>query len=279
MSIAHIAKNILGHTERLFGSKPAKNELLVICMHSTPADRMDDFKSIVSFLDKRYVYLPAQEVGNFFSSQYNQGPYYTLTFDDGLLNNFKTAEWLASTGKTATYFVVPDFIESPDQAMYYQTHIRPIVDRTIDHEEEDVTAMNWAQLKELRRLGHIIGGHTASHRLHKDMNEDQIKYEIVDSKNRIEKALGETIDVFASPNNTLMSVNTPCARTINSTFKLHYVTVPGTLVGIKNPQMIFRRNIEVYWKLGAILYALGSWDLRRWKAARTEIHSLLSPRP
>jgi hypothetical protein len=278
MSIAQIAKNILGHTERLFGSKPAKNELLVICMHSTPADRLDDFKNIVSFLDNQFVYLPAQEVGNFFSSQYHQGPYYTLTFDDGLLNNFRTAEWLASIGKTATYFVVPDFIESNDQSSYYQTHIRPIVNRTIDHEKEDVTAMQWSQLKTLRRLGHVIGGHTASHRLHKNMNEEQVKYEIIDSKVRIEVALGETIDVFASPNNTLVSVNNECAAMINSTYKLHYITVPGTLTEAKNPQIIFRRNIEVHWKIGAIQYALGSWDLRRWEEDRIQILSLLRSR-
>lgn len=275
MSIAQIAKNILGHTERLFGAQLGQNELVVICMHSTPADRIEDFKTIISFLDKRFVYLPAAEVEQFFSKEYNQGPYYTLTFDDGLSNNLRSAQWLAETGKTATYFVVPDFIESKDQAAYYQTHIRPVIDRAIDHEEEDVTAMSWEQLKTLRDFGHIIGAHSASHRLHHLMAEDELQYELVDAKKRIEDALGESIQVFASPNNTLFSVNESCAKLINAHYSFHHITVPGSFIERRDPRMIYRRNIEVYWKKGAILYALGHWDLRRWRLAQQQVAALL----
>lgn len=277
MSIAQIAKNILGHTERLFGRKHASNELLVICMHSTPADRLDDFKRIVEFLDKQYVYLQANEIEAFFSSQPNQGPYYTLTYDDGLLNNYPSALWLAEQGKRATYFVVPDFIESTDQAAYYQSHIRPVIDRSIDHENEDVTAMSWQQLKTLQQHGHMIGAHSASHRLNHHMKADELHYELVEAKSRLEKALETSIRVFASPNNTLFSVNKNCAALINQHYDLHYITVPGSFVKHCDQRMIYRRNIEVHWNKGAILFALGIWDLGRWEEARIEIQSLLNP--
>jgi peptidoglycan/xylan/chitin deacetylase (PgdA/CDA1 family) len=276
MNFTQKIKALLGYAEKIFGAHHESNELLVICMHSTPFDRMNDFKSLIRELDKSYKYLPAKDLSAFFLGNYVDGPYYTLSFDDGLMNNYHTALWLAESDKSATYFVVPDFIESPSQAEYYQSKIRPIINKAVDHEIEDITAMSWMQLKELVEKGHVIGAHSASHTLNTTMSENDLYYEIIDAQKRIELQLGAKITTIASPNNTLTSVNSSCAKMIKENYKMHFTTVPGTFTSTSNPYIIYRRNFEVDWNKGAILFALGRWDLWRWTSAQKLLARLLS---
>jgi hypothetical protein len=46
---------------------------------------------------------------------------------------------------------------------------------------------------------------------------------------------------------------------------LHFTTFPGLNAETKNGRLIYRRNIELDWSLGMIKYALGKWDLSRWR--------------
>jgi peptidoglycan/xylan/chitin deacetylase (PgdA/CDA1 family) len=135
--------------------------------------------------------------------------------------------------------------------------------------------MSWADLRILQEQGHVIGAHSASHRLNNEMDEPALHYELVDAKKRIEENLGIRVNVFASPNNTLFSVNKKCADLIKQHYSFHHITVPGSLADDRQSLMIYRRNIEVYWKKGAILYALGHWDLKRWRSAQSQIAALL----
>ncbi len=275
MNFTQKIKSLLGHAEKIFGSHHAPNELLVICMHSTPFDRMNDFISLIRELDKSYKYLPANDMSTFFLGNYVDGPYYTLSFDDGLMNNYHTAMWLAENDKSATYFVIPDFIESSSQAEYYQSKIRPIINKEVDHEIEDITAMSWSDLRKLVDTGHVIGAHSASHTLNTTMSENDLHYEIIDAQKRIELQLGAKITTIASPNNTLTSVNSSCAKMIKENYKMHFTTVPGTYTPTSNPYIIYRRNFEVDWNKGAIYFALGKWDLWRWTSAQKLLARLL----
>ncbi len=276
MNFTQKIKSLLGHAEKIFGSHHAPNELLVICMHSTPFDRMNDFISLIRELDKSYKYLPANDMSTFFLGNYVDGPYYTLSFDDGLMNNYHTAMWLAENDKSATYFVIPDFIESPSQAEYYQSKIRPIINKEVDHEIEDITAMSWSDIRKLVDTGHVIGAHSASHTLNTTMSENDLHYEIIDAQKRIELQMGAKITTIASPNNTLTSVNSSCAKMIKENYKMHFTTVPGTFTSTSNPYIIYRRNFEVDWNKGAIYFALGKWDLWRWTSAQKLLARLLS---
>jgi len=274
MNFTQKIKSLLGHTEKLFGSNHQPNELIVICMHSTPFDRMNDFKLIIEQLDKSYKYLQAKNLSDFFSGSYIDGPYYTLSFDDGLMNNYHTAIWLSENNKSATYFVVPDFIESSSQAEYYQSKIRPIINKKVDHELKDRTAMSWMHLRELVEKGHIIGANSDSHTLNTTMADDDLHYEIIDAQKRIEHNLGVKIRTVASPNNTLTSVNTRCAKMIKAHYDMHFTTVPGTFIPTSKPYIIYRRNFEVDWNKGAIYFALGTWDLGRWVSAQKQLEQL-----
>lgn len=265
---------------RLEGSpRPPRHALEVVAMHSTPADRLSDFRTLVHYLSGLYTPFDPQHLTAYFGNPeaFASGPYLLFTFDDGLANNLASARVLSELGHKAIYFIVPDFHTSPHSEEYYRTYIRPVIDTRIDHSKEDRSAMTVADLKELQSMGHSIGCHSKTHRMHAGMSDEEMQVELEVGKKTLEALLDTGVEFFASPNNTFLSVNPYAARLVADSFKAHFVTFPGNNHTEGSLQMIFRRNIEVHWNMGRIKYALGAWDLWRWRRARHQYRELFLP--
>lgn len=242
----------------------AKDELIVLCMHSTPADQMNHFTEMLQFLTGHFKPISASDIPLYFSGKMSDGPFIMFTFDDGLKNNLHVARLLAKKNIGAMFFLVPDFISSENQEKYYRTNIRQAIDPSFDKIAEDFSAMNAADITELVSLGHSIGSHTMSHLLRVDSNREMVMREVVESRNVLQLDHGFTIDSFCSPIDSLFSINQLAKELINTHYRFHYTTFPGLNAMHKNPHLIFRRNIEVNWSLPKIKFALGRWDLNRW---------------
>lgn len=59
--------------------------------------------------------------------------------------------------------------------------------------------LDWAQIKELRQAGVRFGSHGLTHRDLRHLGDDALKMEVSSSKQLLEDALGEEIDLFAYP--------------------------------------------------------------------------------
>ncbi len=259
-------KSCLGTIEyrfRPWNYKP--NELVVLCMHSTPLQRIGRFESIIEFLSGHFKFLNPGQLGDYFAGKLQSGPYVLFTFDDGLRNNIRAAESLEARGARAVFFVVPDFIDSPDPKAYYLKNIRQKIDHRVDHELEDFTPIPIEDLVELQRRGHYIESHTMSHLLRSTSTSPEIDREILGSKQWIISQLLLRATMFCSPIQTNFSVNANAKKQIGKEYDYHFTTFPGMNSEMLNPQLIFRRNIEVHWSLGQIKYSLGKADLARWK--------------
>jgi peptidoglycan/xylan/chitin deacetylase (PgdA/CDA1 family) len=98
-----------------------------------------------------------------------------------------------------------DFIKEQDK-IDYLSKLKPLL-KTISHENRQLVLnkvvesfadielpklmMDWNDLKQLNKLGHYIGSHTATHGMLGTMiNESEIKNELVSSGKEIEKKLG-----------------------------------------------------------------------------------------
>jgi peptidoglycan/xylan/chitin deacetylase (PgdA/CDA1 family) len=271
-------KILLGETEYLFGRMTQrKNDILVLALHSTPSSKNTQFEELVEWLIQNYKPLSPKALSEASDIDLNNGPYFIMTFDDGLRNNIASARFLASKAIQALYFIVPEFVEADDGEAFYIKNIRPNPDRKIDNSKEDVTPMSWEDIQELLSLGHHIGSHTMSHTLDKSYNSEQLEHEILRSKKVLEEKLNISVEHFASPNNTLMSVSKECAEIIKKTYKFHHTTIPGVFDKSQlNRGIIYRRNVECHWPSGKIKYSLGYFDLPRWQGPRDEL-SLLVP--
>lgn len=268
--LIHLYKSFVGRIENLLGTLTPSNDLVVLCMHSIPVEFESKFQKLIEKLRRKYVVISPNELDDFLTnpSQYQNGPYLIFTFDDGLKNNFRAAKILEKNSISGLFFIVPEFVESSGLNDYYRTNIRPEKE-PIENSISDITPMTWNELREIIDMGHVIGCHTYSHTLNPQMNEEALLKEIVESKKMIVDKLAIPISHFASPNNTLESVSPECAEMIRKNYTFHHTTVPGLFrKHSRDHHLIFRRNIEVHWKVGPTLFALGSYDLRRWREAR-----------
>lgn len=99
----------------------------------------------------------------------------TITFDDGLLNNYRIAyPVLRDLGLKAYFFIMPEKVGRPGY-------------------------MNWDKIKEMHGHGMIIGSHGMTHRILAGLDDEDLEHEICESKRLIEKKLGEAIDTFSVP--------------------------------------------------------------------------------
>jgi peptidoglycan/xylan/chitin deacetylase (PgdA/CDA1 family) len=102
-------------------------------------------------------------------------------------------------------FLYKDFTTEQDK-IDYVSKLKPLL-RTISHENRQLVLnkvvesfadvelpklmMDWNDLKQLNKLGHYIGSHTATHGMLGTMiNESEIKNELLNSGKEIEKKLG-----------------------------------------------------------------------------------------
>jgi peptidoglycan/xylan/chitin deacetylase (PgdA/CDA1 family) len=105
-----------------------------------------------------------------------------VTFDDGYADFHRQAfPVLSRYGFSATVFLPTAYIGA-----------RPVKFKGRD-------CLTWAEVRELRSHGIFFGSHTVTHPQLSTLNASAVKNEIVNSKQRIEDNLGESVDSFAYP--------------------------------------------------------------------------------
>lgn len=272
-------KMVLGTAEWLF-SKPKyePDELLVLCYHSTPKHYFDAFKNQFQWYKSQgFKVLSASQLDAFYRGEIKDGPYVLFTFDDGLENNQLAANFLNEQGVDAFFFLVPTFIQSEksEQPAYYQRVMRPIINAAWEPMAER-HAMSIDEVKGLMGQGHVMGAHTYTHGLEASETDNVVlQQENVGVKEYLEKELGTSISSFCSINQTDWSVNQTSAELIKKNYAYHFTTFPGENTAETSKLCVFRRNVEVFWPMAEVKFAMGKWMLGRWqeriKACRADL--------
>lgn len=109
------------------------------------------------------------------------GPFtFDLSYYDGAMTHLMAAYRMLPAAQQ------PVFVEACEQAAGVRT----------------TTAspfMTWAQIRELRRMGHTIGAHTHTHPVLSALTPEAQQFEVAHSKQLLEDPLGEPVRVFAYP--------------------------------------------------------------------------------
>lgn len=266
---AHRVKSILGSLEWLIHS-PVKDGLWVLNYHGTPEVMMEEFKEQFFWLKKYYRIISPDTFSEMMSGNTAiKGRNLLFTFDDGLKNNLHVAKFLNSQQVSAYFFVVPAFIDCPEseQAAYYSAHIRPNPSPATHPAIEDQMSMSKSDLLFLQSMGHRVEAHTYTHTLvAATSTAENSTREIVAVKQYLLDAGFSPVDSFCSINNSLESVGAREKKLIADHYAYHFTTLPGNNIDNPDPLFIKRINVEVHWLKGAMQYALGTWDLKRWES-------------
>lgn len=99
----------------------------------------------------------------------------TLTFDDGLENNYINALTVLKKFDLKAYFFI------------------------IAGRAETENYMNWRQIASIRNSGMIIGSHGMTHRILTQLSNKELHYELTQSKRIIEDKLRQPVEAFSIP--------------------------------------------------------------------------------
>ncbi len=105
-----------------------------------------------------------------------------LTFDDGYEDIKNVIPFIVKNKIPAVLFVLSD-PKNPDR----------------DEIDNNFKLLSISEIKKLKKLGIEIGCHSATHADFSSLSNSEIKKEVIDAKNDLEKKLGINVDYFAYP--------------------------------------------------------------------------------
>ena len=102
--------------------------------------------------------------------------------------------------------------------------------------------MNWDQIKRLHDDGHIIGSHTVSHPNMALINEEEVKHELLQSKNILEKQINSQVNHFCYPNPSIRPIWTKETRSaVQAAGYQTAVITTGGNIGVGNDPYSLKR--------------------------------------
>lgn len=189
----------------------------------------------------------------------------TIAFDDGFFSSYQAIKRL--TRHKVTFFVCPGFINRAGTPIWKEFFYRNLSRTESLNDSEFCSAVEpatWDNLRELVRLGHVIGSHTMNHlRLSRIISQKELEREIIGSADMIEDKIGMKVEHFAYPFGTVDSIDVRAYRLIKRRYQYCYTGIRGNNVEHTNPYAMWRDNINLHWSPDHITFLLkGGFDLR-----------------
>jgi peptidoglycan/xylan/chitin deacetylase (PgdA/CDA1 family) len=151
-----------------------------------------------------------------------------VTFDDGDAGWYLEAlPVLEQFSVKALFFVTPRLIGTPSYC-------------------------DWAALAALKAAGHEIGAHGLSHQFLPDLDEEDCRHELVESKSIIENRLNTRVRFMSFPGGRYGERELRLAKTAG--YEACYTSVPGRMQGGEfcRPRIAVRADSSVAWLYGIV---------------------------
>lgn len=183
-----------------------------------------------------------------------------ITFDDGWLDNYVYAfPVLRKYNINATVFITTDWISGgPDNISDVPLHIpkHREAKRLIEQGEGHNVVLNWELIREMSESGLVeFCSHTKSHRKCHNLSEDELKEELVGSKEILEEKLGRPCIALCWPFGRNNDLSVKVAR--ENGYSLLFTTRHGVVkegsdpfsinrIAVKDSIAWFRKTMTIY---------------------------------
>jgi len=229
-----------------------RNRIRVLLFHDVPEDSYSKFKKILSFLEKKWKFISADEfVDHFNGTKKLSGDNLLLSFDDGFYSNRLVAEAiLEPMGIKALFFVATDFVSIQDlegQTQFIEDNLYPKWrNHSLPKNYKSMTSLSIEDLKFLIEKGHTIGCHTASHQDLSKINDlDKMNQEIIASADFLEKELKLPIHHFSFGFGNVSFFSQLALNVARKRFPYIYTGMRGDNAISNNPLAIRRDTISL----------------------------------
>ena len=164
-------------------------QLRVLLYHNIEIEDFSKFEAQIKWIKKKWDFITPEEFEGVINRRLElKKDSILLTFDDGFESNYRVAKEILSKYEIkAIFFVVTNFISAIDR-----TEVEKIIEKIFPFAKVDASKlsnMTWDMLKELKELGHAIGGHTKNHECLSSLNQSKLKEEIDGSFSDLKKNL------------------------------------------------------------------------------------------
>ncbi len=225
---------------RLLGPKPKVRILMYHSINNDPSDvhsvTLAAFEDQMRFLATNHSVISPDQLINYLDGKESvPDNSVVITFDDGLENNYTTAyPILKKYNLPAAMFIVPSWITSQQEV------------------EENRTGRNgqrymmWEQIQEIAQDGVLIGAHTINHRSLPTLTPAEIRYDLSESKARLEQQLDQPIKFFAYPYGAFRDITKDIMRMVAECgYTCAITSLSGTNSSNVNRYALRRTEIEV----------------------------------
>ena len=251
---------------------PRDHGLRMVTLHETRGtEQMDRLKRLVDYCEQHFDWGTPDDVvalcgGTFVPRERDN---LLLTFDDGHCDNFDAASYLAAKGIRALFFVIPAFLGRSVRA-YYEFHRANGVQafRFAPHHAES-RGLSRTQIREMRAMGHVIGGHNYAHRDLGLLREDgDIEYEIQRALEDLGEILGQPCQDFAFGFGQPEHLSVEAYNYLNLNCARLYSTVRGLNVPGLSPRLMLRDSANLWhpfaFTVSTLNGALDHRSVRQW---------------
>lgn len=215
----------------------------------------EHFERILKVLSRSCDFVSLQEAVKLIENRVTiKRPKIAFTYDDGFDECYYfIAPILEKFGVRGTFFINPNFATagSDNDKEYIQNFVSASVTNSAGRKP-----MTWAQIKELSSRGHLIGAHTMNHIRLNGVNSEQLRREIIDCKDVIEKQLSQSCEHFAWPFGKLSDISDEMINIACATYQYVYSQSDHVNYYSFNGRVLNRRHCEPWWPLSHIKFFL-----------------------
>jgi len=225
------------------------DQLRVLLYHDIPIEKHLEFQKQLIKLKKSWNFISPKEFSDLLNKKSKlKGRNLLITFDDGYYSNRIVAKNILNPLEIkAIFFVVSDFvdIENREEARkYISTNIYPSLD--LKDIPKSYYNMKWSHLKQLIKDGHSIGAHTKTHaKLSEIKSKNDLRDEIVNSADYMEKMLDISIDYFAFPFGNIDSFSQDALMITKNRFDFIFSGFRGDNNQTSKDFVLFRDSINL----------------------------------
>ena len=248
-----IANSILGRLLLNIAKRRNNNDkgaLKVLIYHNIPYKDFDKFEAQIKYIDRDYGFIKPDDLQDILAGKMKYtGTKVLLTFDDGFKSNALLAEKILDPlAIKAIFFILPGFINAKNRDEQKTFISKNIYNNRFKPGEipDDMAPMSWQDLEHLLDKDHIIGAHTINHRrLTEIENEDELRREIIESGDILQKRLGVDIEHFSFPFGNIESIDMRAMKIIGEGYKYCYSGIRGNNYSDTNPYTLLRDPVSV----------------------------------
>ena len=242
-----------------------KDSIYVINYHATYPKYEKNFINQIKFYKKYFEIIDEKTlIDEHQSLKINLKPRILITFDDGHITNFNLASKILDTFNVkASFFIPVNAIGRKTEKTILEEN-KVLLDKynilsDISEDNKNLFSrltMTWENIIDLNNRGHFIGSHGSNHvRLSKELNDDQLDYEISKSKEIIEEKLKKKINSFCWIVGDKKSYTKKASEVIKkNSYKLSFTTCGKPFDKNQNLLQIHRFNVEDYFSISRISF-------------------------